>query len=278
MVHRTRVSGIRIAAAMEHTAEVPEGVHLDVRADATEDWARTSFTVRLQPGQCLVVDKLVAYGWSARRSLPAVRDQVAAALTAACSAGWDELVAEQREYLDAFWERADVEVDGDPELQQAVRFSLFHVLQAGARAERRPIAAKGLTGPGYDGHAFWDTETFVLPVLTATVPGAAADALRWRHATLPQAHGARGDARPAGRRLPVAHDRRQRVLRLLARRHSRASTSTPTSPTRSSGYVAGHRRRASSSGRSASSCWCETARLWMSLGHHDSPAGSASTA
>src|SRR5690606_30655219 len=73
------------------------------------------------------------------------------------------------------------------EIQQAVRFSLFHVLQAGARAERRMIPAKGLTGPGYDGHAFWDTETFVLPVLTYTFPGAAADALAWRHMTLPLA-------------------------------------------------------------------------------------------
>ena len=70
--------------------------------------------------------------------------------------------------------RADVEVDGDPELQQAVRFALFQVLQAGARAEQRAIPAKGLTGRGYDGHAFWDTETFVLPVLTYTAPEAAA--------------------------------------------------------------------------------------------------------
>jgi alpha,alpha-trehalose phosphorylase len=77
-----------------------------------------------------------------------------------------------------------VELEGDAELQQAVRFALFHVLQAGARAERRAIPAKGLTGSGYDGHAFWDTEMFVLPVLTATVPRAAADALRWRHRTL----------------------------------------------------------------------------------------------
>jgi alpha,alpha-trehalose phosphorylase len=68
-----------------------------------------------------------------------------------------------------------------------VRFGLFHILQAGARAEGRAIAAKGLTGPGYDGHAFWDTETFVLPVLTYTAPDAAAHALRWRHSTLPLA-------------------------------------------------------------------------------------------
>ena len=86
-------------------------------------------------------------------------------------------------------------MDGDAEVQQAVRFALFHVLQAGARAENRAIPAKGLTGPGYDGHAFWDTETFVLPVLTLTAPDAAANALRWRHSTIPAGHRAGHPAR-----------------------------------------------------------------------------------
>jgi len=61
----------------------------------------------------------------------------------------------------------------------------FHTLQAGSRAEQRAIPAKGLTGPnGYDGHTFWDTERFVLPVLTYTAPTRPADALLWRHSTL----------------------------------------------------------------------------------------------
>ena len=154
-----------------------------------------------QPGQRLRVIKFVAYGWSGARSLPGVRDQVWAALTAARQTGWDGLLAEQRAFLDDFWDRADVEVDGDAEIQQAVRFALFHVLQAGARGENRPIPAKGLTGPGYDGHAFWDTETFVLPVLTLTAPDAAASALRWRHGTLPAGHGA-GRAARAWRARP----------------------------------------------------------------------------
>src|SRR6185369_6234007 len=98
----------------------------------------------------------IAYGWSSQRSRPAVRDQVHGALAAARFTGWDGLVEAQRSYLDEFWDSADVRVDGDPEVQQAVRFGLFQVLQAGARAERRPIAAKGLTGNGYDGHVFWD--------------------------------------------------------------------------------------------------------------------------
>src|SRR5690606_4946857 len=131
--------------------------------------------------------KFLGYGWSSRRSMPALRDQVDAALAAAKRTGWSGLLASQREYLDRVWAQADVEIDGDPELQQAVRFAIFQVIQAAARAEQRAIPAKGLTGRGYDGHTFWDQETYTLPVLTYTLPDAARDALRWRHSTLPLA-------------------------------------------------------------------------------------------
>ena len=182
LVHRTRKSGLRMAAAMDHVVESPAGA--DVSTEGFPDWVRTTVPCVVAPGERLRVVKFVAYGWSTHRSLPALRDQVSAAIAGARQTGWDGLCAGQRSYLDDFWDAADVRVDGDQAVQQAVRFGLFHVLQAGARAERRPIAAKGLTGPGYDGHAFWDTESFVLPVLTYTQPSAAASALRWRHSTL----------------------------------------------------------------------------------------------
>ncbi len=185
LVHKTKRSGLRIGAAMDHLVDCPAEVQVESRA--FEDGGVVTAATVLKPGQKLRVIKFVAHGWSAERTLPAVRDQVWAALSAARQSGWDGLLAEQRTYLDDFWDRADVEIDGDTEVQQAVRFGLFHVLQAGARAENRAIPAKGLTGPGYDGHAFWDTETFVLPVLTLTDPDAAANALRWRHSTLPLA-------------------------------------------------------------------------------------------
>ncbi len=183
VVHRTVRSGLRVAAAMEHMISGPDGTQVDARAFT--DGGMVSATLVLKPGQRLRVIKFVAHGWSGERSLTAMRDQVFAGLSAARQTGWDGLLAEQRAYLDDFWGRADVQVDGDTEVQQAVRFGLFHVLQAGARGENRPIPAKGLTGPGYDGHTFWDTETFILPVLTLTMPDAAASALRWRHSTLP---------------------------------------------------------------------------------------------
>ena len=182
LLHSTKRSGLHVGAGMDHVIEGPEGT--DVDAESSDDVGRVTVTADLAVGTRLRVVKFLAYGWSSQRSVPAIRDQVVAALSEAKHTGWDGLLAAQRAYLDEFWDRADVELDGDVELQQAVRFGLFHTLQAGATAERRAIAAKGLTGPGYDGHAFWDTETFVLPVLTYTAPEAAADALRWRHETL----------------------------------------------------------------------------------------------
>ena len=182
LVHRTKVSQLLMAAGMDHLIEAPE--QLAVSTEGVPDVARVTIATRLLPGMRLRIVKFMAYGWSSQRSRPALRDQVVGALAQAKLTGWDGLVQEQREYLDEFWCGADVEVEGDPEIQQAVRFALFHILQAGARAERRMIAAKGLTGPGYDGQTFWDTESFVLPVLTYTQPSAAADALAWRHMTL----------------------------------------------------------------------------------------------
>ncbi len=182
LVHRTEHSGLRLAAAMHHLVDGPQGTR--TAGESGADLARVTITTNLNPGERLRVVKLLGYGWSSQRSCAALGDQVDAALAQARETGWDGLLAAQRDYLDDFWERADVELEGDTGLQQAVRVALFHTLQAGARAEKRGIAAKGLTGPGYDGHTFWDTETFVLTVLTYTTPQAARDALCWRHATL----------------------------------------------------------------------------------------------
>ncbi len=185
LVHHTKVSDLLIGAAMDHTIEGPPG--MVVASESSPDVARVSITGRLKQSEKLRIVKFISYGWSSLRSRPAIHDQVRAALSAAKQTGWEGLLSEQRAYLDDFWTSANVELEGDLEVQQAVRFALYHVLQAGARAERRPIPAKGLTGPGYDGHAFWDTEIFVLPVLTMTLPKASADALHWRELIIDQA-------------------------------------------------------------------------------------------
>ena len=87
----------------------------------------------------------------------------------------------QQQWLNKFWERSDVVVHGQPALQQAIRWNLFQVAQATARAEQSGVPAKGVTGTGYSGHYFWDTEIFVLPFLTYTSPQMARSELRFRY-------------------------------------------------------------------------------------------------
>jgi trehalose/maltose hydrolase-like predicted phosphorylase len=265
MLHETRSSRLLMAAGMDHDIEV-EG-RVEHSTEARDDWARTTVVCGLRAGQKLRIVKYLAYGWSGRRSQAAVRDQVAAALTGARYSGWDGLVKHQREYLAEFWDGADVEVGGDPVVQQAVRLALFHVLQAGARAERRAIPAKGLTGPGYDGHSFWDTEGFVLPLLTWTVPDSAADVLRWRHSILDMAQERARLLGLQGASFPWRTIRGQECSAYwpagTAAFHINADIAFAVDRYR---IITGDTTLEQACGLEL---LVETARLWVSLGHHD---------
>lgn len=265
LVHHTRRSGLRVAAGMDHELDDLSGDSCTVQAEP--DLARMTIAADLAEGEVLRLTKYVAYGWSSRRSTPALRAQVDAALAQAKQTGWDRLLARQREYLDAFWSHADIEVEGDLELQQAIRFALLQVLQAGARGESRPISAKGLTGTGYGGHAFWDTEIFVLPVLTHTMPEATAAALRWRHSTLERAK---------RRSRELAHEGAMFAWRTIngdeCSGYWPAGTAAPH-VTADIAYATAQYIAATGDEQFevdyGVELLVETARLWVSLGHHD---------
>ncbi len=269
LVHRTASSGLRVGAAIDHVVEGPEGT--ETSSDSFADLARVTVATDLEPGERLRIVKFMAYGWSGERSLPAIADQVGAAIAEARFTGWDNLLQSQADYLAAFWDVADVEVDGDPELQQATRFAMFHVLQAAARAEGRAIGAKGLTGNGYDGHVFWDSEMFALFMLTYTFPHAVKDALWWRHSTIEPAQeraaqlGLRGAAFPwrtiTGRECSgywpagTAAFHINADIAAAVRTYSEAVEDEPFASGAGLSLLAG------------------TARLWHSLGHADSAGG-----
>ena len=265
LVHRTSASNLRVAAGMDHFIDGPHDMH--VLSECFADAARITIDARLEPGKILRIVKLLAYGWSGHRSRRALLDQIVAAMTAAKNTGWDGLLAEQRAYLDEFWSNADVELEGDAEVQQAVRFGLFHILQAGARGEDRPIPAKGLTGSGYEGHAFWDTETFVLPMLTCSLPGATASALRWRQATLPIARQRAGELGLKGAAFP---------WRTIAGQESSGYWPASTAAFHVNADIADAVVRfvrmtgdQDFEAETGLELLVETARLWQSLGHID---------
>src|SRR6202165_608025 len=265
LIHSTKKSSLTVAAGRAHLLRGPRGSQ--TTSESSDDAARVTVTSRLARGKRLSLVKFVAYGWSSERSTPALRSQIEGALATALEHGWNGLVAAQKKYLTDFWARADVELKGDPEVQQAIRSALFHVLQSAARAEQRAIPAKGLTGPGYDGHTFWDTETFVLPVLTYTAPEAAADILRWRFQILGAARKRARDLGLEGAAFPwrtihgeewsgywpastaafhVNADVADGVLRYVSATHDVRFEKTV-----------------------GVELLVETARLWISLGHHD---------
>ena len=264
--HDTRVSGLRMAAAIDHVVDGPDGTPGRF-GERAEDLARVTVSTELAPGQSLRVVKLLAYGWSAVRSMPALRDQVDAALAAAKRTGWDGLRREQRDVprrrlgsrRHRGRRRRRAPAGG------AVR--LFQVVQAAARAEQRAIPAKGLTGRGYDGHTFWDMETYTLPVLTYTLPRAARDALRWRHTTLELARARAGLLRLEGAAFPWRTIRGEECSGYwpasTAAFHINADIADAVRR-----YIAATGDVEFERGPGLE-LLVETARLWRSLGHHD---------
>ena len=93
----------------------------------------------------------------------------------------------QIEFLEDFWNRSDLIIKGDENLQFGIRFNLFHLLQSTGRNGKVSIAAKGLTGSGYEGHFFWDTEIYVLPYFLYTYPEIAKSLLSYRYSIIDKA-------------------------------------------------------------------------------------------
>ncbi|MGY1762101.1 glycoside hydrolase family 65 protein [Geodermatophilus sp. SYSU D00779] len=179
LVERTRRSGITVAATVGHEVD---GGRVSTHVD--EQHVVTTVAADLVPGQGLTVVKVVGYSWSHDAGSDSVLAEASAAVSSAFDLGWEGLLAGQRAALDELWATADVEVDGDPELQQALRYTVFQLFCSAACISGAPVGAKGLTGIGYSGHTFWDVEGFVVPALTLLRPDAAARLLRWRAATL----------------------------------------------------------------------------------------------
>ena len=197
--YRAANSGMTLGVGVEHVVATATGHQVAVTAGG--DRSELVVTVDAQPGVPVRLTKFVAYQTSRSEPPPELVDRCRRTLDRAVRTGFGALRAEQREHLDRFWERADVEVDtglpNSDRTQQAIRWNLFQVAQATLRTEGSGVPAKGLTGAAYEGHYFWDTEVYLLPLLTYTQPRIARNLLRFRHSMLARA---RERARELGQR------------------------------------------------------------------------------
>lgn len=189
VAQHTTHSGIRLVCAQTH--RIGDATLSFRDAQCTTHSVTQTYAGQLVPGSEVRLDKFAAWAWSrpdaANPTDPVLLSSARQALESAGQAGFPFLLAGQADHLAALWCTADLAIDGAPGVEQALRFNLFQLFQSGSRDEHNGIAAKGLTGEGYEGHCFWDAEVFMLPVLATAAPELARHLLAWRHATLDRA-------------------------------------------------------------------------------------------
>ncbi|UYO97864.1 glycoside hydrolase family 65 protein [Microbacterium sp. M28] len=193
-------SGMTAAVVADHVIETDNDY--SARQLCEPDIAKNVFRVQAKAGIPIRITKLVSYHTS--RGVPAreLVDRCRRSLDRVAVEGVDEQWRAQSAWLDAFWERSDVRIEGQDSLQQATRWCLFQLAQASARADGSGVPAKGVSGSGYSGHYFWDTEIYVLPFLTYTSPQWARNALRARVLMLPAARRRAAQLNEAGALFP----------------------------------------------------------------------------
>jgi alpha,alpha-trehalose phosphorylase len=187
--HFTRMSGLRLCFAdMDRYGTGPDSTALtEHRAEGKKAFSKGS--AELSAGGCL--ELLAAASWvnGLVGEEPELEKKAAGLVRESHDKGFEKAVEEQTQFLREFWQEADVLIEGDPEVQQSIRFNLFHLLQGAGRGGDTSLPAKGLTGEGYEGHYFWDTEIYALPFFLYTRPEIAGDLLEYRYRTLSFARG-----------------------------------------------------------------------------------------
>ena len=183
MTQTARRSGAQVAVAQTHRLGIEVASGDSLFDDPMEVGQR--FTGVLVPGGSITIDKFVA--WTSGANPADLVSQARAAASEAAGLGFDELKRRQAQAWDAFWHNAELGIEGDPSLDQALHFNLYHLRQSTPVDGHTALAAKGLTGEGYEGHVFWDTEVFALPVLQMTAPTLVRASLDWRYRTLERA-------------------------------------------------------------------------------------------
>lgn len=184
--YRTKQSGMTMGCGVDHIIQTENVFNQHVTK--AEHEGKIIYNVYAKANAPIEITKFITYHTSRSADPRDLSDRCERTLSNAIDMGYQKIVDDQRIYMSNFWDISDIEIKtSDARVQQMMRFNLFHVWQAAARAEGTGVGARGLTGSAYDGHYFWDTEIFVLPFLIYTEPRIARNLLKFRHSILNKA-------------------------------------------------------------------------------------------
>ncbi|PCH96217.1 MAG: glycosyl hydrolase [Gammaproteobacteria bacterium] len=180
--------------------------------------------------------------------------------------GFEKNLQLHQQAMQKFWYNSDVLIDGNKEHQLAIRLNMLHLNMSAGKDGKRNIAAKGLTGPGYDGHYFWDSEIYITPYFIYTQPETARSLLSYRF---------NGLAKAKNRAIEMGHE--QGVLfpwRTISGEECSSYFPAGTAQYHINSAVAYAVKHYFSATQDWQFIWdegaelvFETARLWPSLGH-----------
>ena len=179
LVTHTTKSNLELCTAVAHRFSKPGSSLVTYNADA--HCYDTSYTCRLHTGETLLIEKYTVIQDSIRSDncLQDAQKEIESVY-----GNLDVLYRQQKEYLSEFWKYANMEIDEDDESNLAIAFNMYQLLQSCGSDGKCGIAAKGLSGEGYEGHYFWDTDIYILPFFILTNPALARGLLNYRYSTL----------------------------------------------------------------------------------------------
>ncbi len=187
---RTSRSGLSVCTVVGHSI-YPTG---KINCETTTTGAIHTAEFDVTQGQTLRMVKMIAVCDSLRHGSDFANCAVEK-LNQAIKDGSEYLYKQQADYLNRFWSHAAVTVNDHGDISQAMRYNQFALLQSAGRDVYANVAAKGLSGEGYEGHYFWDTEMYLQPVFLLTMPELCKNLIEFRYRTLDKA---RDNARALG--------------------------------------------------------------------------------
>ena len=178
IVTDTSKSKLTVCTAVKNTVSKPAEEYTYTEGHKTV----TELTTGISKDETVTLVKYVIFTDSIRHKdcKAAAADEMKKALEVPMS----EHYSRQKAYLEHFWNQSALEIKGDDDLAIATKYNIYQLLQSVGKDEYSNIAAKGLSGEGYEGHYFWDTEMYMQPFFTLTNPEISKSLVAYRYSTL----------------------------------------------------------------------------------------------